>query len=108
MRLRRNFSKRANAAGRLVYRRQANFPVRINVKRASLTLENGDARRNLAFAVLLDGERRIEVSGPADQPFISEVGLRIPRGKRDLVVLTEGFEANQLVEGTLEIEYSLF
>lgn len=108
MKLKRAFSKRANAAGRVMYRRQANFPVRINVRRASLTLENGDQRQNLAFAVLLDGERRMEASGPGDQPFVSEVALRIPRGERDLLVVTEGFEPNQLVEGTIEIEYSLF
>ncbi len=108
MRLTRTFSKRANARGRLVYRWQKKLPVRIDVRRACLTLANADARQELTFMVSVDGIPRIELSGPGDRPFVSEGRFRIPRGQRELLVRTSGFEANQLVEGAIEIEYSFF
>jgi hypothetical protein len=108
MRLKKTFSKRADGNGRLTYRRHTSLLIPISVRRARLLFDNAQAGQNLVFSVLLDGAEAVKVEGPGDQPFTSELNLRIPRGDRELLIRAEGLEPHQLVAGTVEIEYALF
>jgi hypothetical protein len=107
MKFRKAFSRMAGPNGRLVYRRRQNFLVPITIKTATITLDNPPAGKSFPFSFHLDGELVAQGNEPADKPFTSALNLRVPRGQRELLLITEGFEPNQMVHGTFEAEYGL-
>ena len=104
----RNFTRTATRDGRLVYRRRQSVPAPLTVKGSVVRFSNVPEDAAIEYSFAMDGIVVAEGSGLGRDAFSYPSALRVPRGERDFLVVLKGFEPRQQVEGTAEIDVSLF
>jgi len=107
MKLKRTFSRSAQADGQLVYRKRRRLLMPVTVKRTQVTLD-GQPDRTLEFSWFMDGVLMGKGKGTADQPFVFTPELKVPKGTRKFLLVVDGFEPNETVSGTVEAVVSFF
>jgi hypothetical protein len=108
MKISKSFSRLAGPKGRVFYRRTQNVVVPIRLDRLTATLSSAPGNGGLSYSLVLDGKTIAQGSASADAPLVAELGLRLRRGERTFTFTAEGFEPNQVVDGTVEIEFGFF
>ena len=106
--VKRNFTRTATRDGRLVYRRRQTVPAPLTVKGSVVRFANLPDDAAIEYCFAMDGTVIAEGSGLGGDAFSHGSAIRVPRGERDFLVVLKGFEPRQQVEGTAEIDISLF
>lgn len=108
MKITREFSRKANGSGKLVFRRVRTLIVPMKFVRATAKLAGTEPGTTLSFSFQIDKEVLAQGSVPGDQPIVIEPKVRVKAGEREFLFTAEGFAPDQSVSGVVDVEFSFF
>lgn len=97
----------ADSSGIIRVERLESIPIPIRLKRVAFQTSTNCRQRTHVLRLDVAGDRLVDGAYRDCAPFSQDVSKKL-RGMTSILVVAEGFDSGEIVEGVAEIEYSLF